>query len=48
MVDQNDREDRLVDRNLRMIGQRLRLPADPTASQQSAWKRESDATRAAQ
>lgn len=38
MADQENREDRLADRNLRMIGQRLALPADPTPLQQAAWK----------
>ena len=39
MADQENREDRLADRNLRMIGRRLALPADPTARQQAGWKR---------
>ena len=38
MADQENREDRLADRNLRMIGRRLTLPADPTSRQQAAWK----------
>ncbi len=46
MADQTNHEDRLADRNLRMIGQRLQLPADPTERQQAAWKRASEAPRA--
>jgi hypothetical protein len=38
MADQRSREDRLADRNLRMIGRRLTLPAEPTRRQQLAWR----------
>lgn len=38
MSDHENHEDRLADRNLRMIGRRLALPADPTFRQQAAWK----------
>ena len=31
--------DELLDRNLKAIGQRLSLPAEPTALQRAAWKR---------
>lgn len=46
MADQTNHEDRLADRNLRMIGRRLQLPADPTPRQQAAWKQTSAAPRA--
>ena len=40
MADQENREDRLADQNLRLIGRRLRLPPDPTPQQQAFWKQE--------
>jgi hypothetical protein len=39
MADQDKHEDRLADRNLRMIGRLLQLPADPTPRQRADWKR---------
>lgn len=39
MADQRGHEDWWADRNLRMIGRRLPLPADPTARQRACWKR---------
>jgi hypothetical protein len=41
MSDHDHREDRLLDRNLQMIGGRLILPSDPTPRQQAAWKQAS-------
>ena len=46
MADQNNHEDRLADRNLRMIGRRLALPEEPTPQQQASWKQDPRVGRA--
>jgi hypothetical protein len=38
MTDRDRPNDELLDRNLRLIGERLSLPAAPTAFQRAAWK----------
>ncbi|MBU0640835.1 MAG: hypothetical protein KKB50_18370 [Planctomycetes bacterium] len=38
MAEQDDRQDVLVQRNLRMIGRHLELPSEPTARQRVTWK----------
>ena len=39
MTEPANHADELLDRNLKMIGQHLSLPAEPTAFQRAAWKR---------
>lgn len=38
MHDTHDLQDAQLDRNLRLVGERLRLPAEPSTREQSAWK----------